>query len=297
MYLWPFARSVEAEVASVMCGYNKINGIWSCESDYALNKLLKGQLGFRGFVQSDWSATHSTVDSVKHGLDMTMPGDITFHSNDSYFGSNLTKAVKAGEIDESRVTDMVTRIAAAWYKVGQDENFPKVNFDSFRTTEGEHLDVQSNHKIDIRRMGAASTVLLKNQDNILPLRETSVRKVAIIGSDAGPNVDGINCEDHGCNKGTLAQGWGSGTAYFPYLITPGEGIRSRIGNNIDIVEYYKDDDYETASKIAADADVAIVFVNADSGEEFITVEGNKGDRNHLGLWNYGESLVSTRSIK
>ncbi|KAI9273721.1 glycoside hydrolase superfamily [Sporodiniella umbellata] len=286
IYLWPFSRSVEADVVSVMCGYNKLNGIYSCESDYALNKLLKGQMGFRGFVQSDWSATHSTATSVKNGLDMTMPGDITFHSNDSYFGSNLTKAVLSGEVDESRVTDMATRIAAAWYK-----NFPKTNFDSFRTTHGSHIDVQGDHKKEIRHMGAISTVLLKNNDKILPLRESSIRKIAIIGSDAGSNPDGINCEDHGCNKGTLAQGWGSGTAYFPYLITPSEGIKSRIGKNIDVVEYLKDDNYEAASKIAAEADIAIVFVNADSGEEFVTVEGHKGDRNHLGLWNHGESLI------
>jgi beta-glucosidase len=137
--LWPFARAVEAEVASVMCSYNKLNGIYTCESDYVINKLLKESLGFRGFVQSDWSATHSTADSANHGLDMTMPGkkkaniilcfltlkifllnvkgDITFHSNDSYFGTNLTNAVSSGLVNESRVTDMATRIVAAWYKV------------------------------------------------------------------------------------------------------------------------------------------------------------------------------------
>lgn len=57
-----------------MCAYNKINGVYACENDYTINKLLKGELGFRGYVQSDWSATHSTVDSANHGLDMTMPG-------------------------------------------------------------------------------------------------------------------------------------------------------------------------------------------------------------------------------
>jgi beta-glucosidase len=68
---------VEAGVTSVMCSYNKINGVYACESDYALNKLLKQELGFKGYVQSDWSATHSTVDSAVNGLDMTMPGKKT----------------------------------------------------------------------------------------------------------------------------------------------------------------------------------------------------------------------------
>ncbi|RCH90483.1 hypothetical protein CU097_010746 [Rhizopus azygosporus] len=286
VYLWPFARAVEAGVASVMCSYNKINGVYACESDYTINKLLKGELGFRGYVQSDWSATHSTVDSANHGLDMTMPGDISFHSGDSYFGANLTKAVRAGHVSEARITDMATRIVAAWYK-----NFPEVNFDSFRPKNGKHVNVQGDHKIAIRQMGAASTVLLKNKDNILPLREASIKKIAIIGSDAGPNPDELNCEDHGCNKGTLAQGWGSGTANYPYLITPSEGIRNRAGNNIEITEYLRDDNYDLASKVAASADIAIVFVNANSGEEFITVDGNKGDRNHLRLWNDGDGLI------
>lgn len=89
-------------------------------------------------------------------------------------------------------------------------------------------------------MGAASTVLLKNIENILPLDESHIKKLAIIGSDAGPNSKlvlpasnkntsikltsriydrELNCELHACHDGTLAQGWGSGTANYPYLIT------------------------------------------------------------------------------
>jgi beta-glucosidase len=75
IYLWPFARAIEAGVGSVMCGYNLVNEIFACENDYLLNTILKGELGFNGFVQSDWSATMSTVDSANHGLDMTMPGN------------------------------------------------------------------------------------------------------------------------------------------------------------------------------------------------------------------------------
>jgi beta-glucosidase len=64
-----------------------------------------------------------------------------------------------------------------------------------------------------------------------------------------------------------------------------------------ILEHLKDVDYPEAAKIAAQADVAIVFVNANSGEEFITVEGHKGDRNHLQLWNNGDELVKTYTNK
>ncbi|KAI7873124.1 glycoside hydrolase superfamily [Mucor mucedo] len=286
VYLWPFKQAVDAGVASVMCAYNKINGVYACESDYAINKLLKDQLGFKGFVQSDWSATHSTVDSANHGLDMTMPGDISFNSGDSYFGRNLTNAVRSGQVNEDRVTDMAMRIVAAWYK-----SFPAVNIDSFRPNLDQHINVQGDHKDLIRQMGAASTVLLKNEDNILPLRTSGIKKLAVIGSDAGPNPHGLNCEDHGCNAGSLAQGWGSGTARYPYLITPIDGIRNRAGNAMDITEHLRDNDFHIAAELASQANVAIVFVNSDSGEEFITVEGHVGDRNNLELWHDGDALI------
>lgn len=74
IYLWPFARSIEAGVVSVMCSYNRFNGTYACENNHTMNKILKEELGFKGFVMSDWYATHSTANSANHGLDMTMPG-------------------------------------------------------------------------------------------------------------------------------------------------------------------------------------------------------------------------------
>ncbi|KAI8381025.1 glycoside hydrolase superfamily [Radiomyces spectabilis] len=291
IYLWPFARSVEAGVASVMCSYNKVNGVYACESEYVLNQLLKGELGFKGFVQSDWSATHSTSPSVNGGLDMTMPGDVKFGSGTSYFGSTLVDAVRRGEVTEARVTDMATRIVAAWYKLGQDQNFPPVNFDSFHPDRGQHIDVQDNHKELIREMGAASTVLLRNKNNILPLQPSKLRRLAVIGEDADMNPSDLNsCPDHGCDKGTLAQGWGSGTAEFPYLITPLQGLQDALPDSVTI-DASADNDIGKATQTAKGADIAIVFANSDSGEEYITVEGNKGDRNDISLWHNGDSLV------
>lgn len=74
LYLWPFSEAVKANVASVMCSYNKFSGKWSCENEHVMNELLKGELGFKGYVLTDWNAQHSTVDSANTGLDMTMPG-------------------------------------------------------------------------------------------------------------------------------------------------------------------------------------------------------------------------------
>ncbi|CEG66924.1 hypothetical protein RMATCC62417_03418 [Rhizopus microsporus] len=290
IYLWPFARAIEAGVASIMCSYNQANGTFACENDYLLNTVLKGELGFKGFVQSDWSATMSTVNSANHGLDMTMPGDVTMGSNDSYFGKNLTDAVHAKKVSESRVTDMATRIVAAWYKLGQDKNFPKTTLDSFHLEKAPYVNVQSDHYKLVRSMGAASTVLLKN-NGILPLSK-SVKKVAFVGSDAAVNPDGINaCDDHGCDKGTLAQGWGSGTAFFPYLVDPITGLTSALGKGVKYTKSLDDWNLDAAADAAKDADVAFVFSNANSGEEYIVVDGNVGDRNNLSLWNNGDNLI------
>ncbi|PHZ09656.1 glycoside hydrolase family 3 protein [Rhizopus microsporus ATCC 52813] len=290
IYLWPFARAIEAGVGSVMCSYNQINGIFACENDYLLNTVLKGELGFKGFVQSDWSATMSTVDSANHGLDMTMPGDITMGSSGSYFGKNLTDAVRAKKVPESRVTDMATRIVAAWYKLGQDKGFPETTLDSFHLDKAPYVNVQSDHYKLVRTMGAASTVLLKN-NGILPLSK-SIKNVAFVGSDAAVNPDGINaCDDHSCNKGTLAQGWGSGTAFFPYLIDPISGLRNALGEDVKFTKSLDDWNLDAAAAAAKVADVAFVFSSADSGEEYKVVDGNVGDRNNLSLWNNGDNLI------
>lgn len=74
LYLWPFADAVKANVASVMCAYNKVNGSWACENDKIMNGLLKQELNFQGYVMSDWNAQHTTQGSANGGMDMTMPG-------------------------------------------------------------------------------------------------------------------------------------------------------------------------------------------------------------------------------
>ncbi|KAI9487117.1 MAG: glycoside hydrolase superfamily [Benjaminiella poitrasii] len=292
VYVWPFARAVEAGVASIMCSYNKLNGTYACEDDYTLNTVLKGELGFKGFVQSDWAATMSTVPSANAGLDMTMPGDVTFQSGDSYFGQNLTDAVNNNEVDESRVTDMVLRIVASWYKMGQDTDFPKTTINAFHRDQAIFNNVQDDHGKLVREMGAASCVLLKNS-GVLPI-SNKVKSVALIGSDTRVNADGPNgCVDHGCNIGHLAQGWGSGTADYPYLIDPYTGISNALGKDVKVSSATDDYDLDAAAAAAKDADIAFVFSSADSGEGYIDVDGNVGDRKNLTLWHNGDNLIKT----
>ncbi|CAG7851315.1 Probable beta-glucosidase L; AltName: Full=Beta-D-glucoside glucohydrolase L; AltName: Full=Cellobiase L; AltName: Full=Gentiobiase L; Flags: Precursor [Serendipita indica DSM 11827] len=291
LYLHPFLRSVQAGVASVMCSYNLINDTYACENDVSLNKWLKKELNFEGYVMSDWDANHST-ESANHGLDMTMPGDIQSDGTDKYFGNRLVQAVKDGKVKRERLEDMATRIVAAWFALGQDKDYPEVNFDAF-TSWGKHIDVRDDHDKLIRTVGAASTVLLKNERSALPLIQPV--SMVLIGSDAGPPLKGPNFyQDRAGLDGVLIQGWGSGTCDAPYVISPLEAIQSRAKDDHTSLSWFLDDfDLENAAKAAKGKDVAMVFIAATAGEEYLVVDGNVGDRNNLTAWHGGDDLVRT----
>lgn len=150
IYSHPFLRGVAADAASVMAAYNLINGSWCSQNSKSLNGILKTDFGFQGYVMSDWQGTHSGVLAANNGLDMTMPGDILFNSGDSYFGHNLTTAVRNGSVSMERIDDMAERILAGWFLVGQDKDFPPVNFDSFRRLSelnNSHVDVRDDNDL------------------------------------------------------------------------------------------------------------------------------------------------------
>ncbi|KAI1206010.1 glycoside hydrolase family 3 protein [Annulohypoxylon truncatum] len=280
IYLWPFADAVHANVASVMCSYNKINGTWTCENPYALDTLLKKELGFQGYVMTDWNAQHSTAPAATSGLDMTMPGS-DFNGGSIYWGSKLSQAVSSGEVPQSRLDDMVRRILAAWYLLGQDSGYPATNLDA---------DVQGTHKTNIRATARDGTVLLKNEGNILPLKKPA--KLGLVGSAAVVNPQGMNaCTDQGCNTGALGMGWGSGTASYPYFVAPADAIKARAEADGTEISLSASDSTSSVSSTVDGADAAIVFITSDSGEGYITVEDNAGDRNNLDPWHNGNDLV------
>ncbi|KAJ5364161.1 beta-glucosidase A [Penicillium cataractarum] len=311
LYLWPFVDSVRAGVGSVMCSYNQINNSYGCSNSYTLNKLLKGELGFQGFVMSDWGAHHSGVGDALAGMDMSMPGDVVLGSPYSFWGTNLTVSVLNSTIPEWRLDDMAVRIMAAYYKVGRDRVRTPPNFSSWTRDEygfehyivsenyvklNQRVNVQRDHANVIRKIGSDSTVLLKNNGG-LPLTHQE-RLVAVLGEDAGSNAYGANgCSDRGCDNGTLAMGWGSGTANFPYLITPEQAIQNEVlnyGNGQTNVFAVTDNGaLDQMASVASTASVALVFVNADSGEGYINVDGNMGDRKNMTLWKNGEEVIKT----
>nr|ATQ35964.1 beta-glucosidase [Talaromyces piceae] len=290
LYLWPFADAVRANVASVMCSYNKVNGTYTCENPAVLNHTLKTELGFKGYIMSDWGAQHTTSGSANAGLDMTMPGsDLSNPPGNVLWGQKLADAISNGEVEQSRLDDMVTRILAAWYLVGQDQGYPSVQFNSWNGGQTS-ANVTGDHATVVRNVARDSIVLLKNDNNTLPLSKPN--SLAIIGSDAAVNPDGPNaCSDRGCDTGTLAMGWGSGTCEFPYLVGPLEAIKNQANADGTTITSSTTDSTSDGASAAQNADVAIVFINSDSGEGYINVEGSSGDRLNLDPWHSGNELV------
>ncbi|ODH45423.1 hypothetical protein ACO22_00148 [Paracoccidioides brasiliensis] len=327
VYVWPFAESVRAGAASVMCAYQMVNNSYSCQNSLLLNGILKDELGFQGFVQSDWLAQRSGVASALAGLDVSMPGDgLAWKDGISLWGSRLTQAVLNTSVPIDRLNDMTTRVVAAWYQLKQD-SWPKPppegdggpNFSSwtkegigrlhegspdddakgvvnkFINAQGEGKDA---HGPLAREIAAEGTILLKNENGFLPLSRDGPQlsdgkyRVGVYGEDAGAG-DGPNaCQDRGCNQGTLASGWGSGAVDFPYLITPWKALSSAFNKQSVTVSGYL-----TNSKVPYenmhDKDLCLVFANAASGEGFRSWEDIRGDRNNLFLQKNTDDLVST----
>jgi beta-glucosidase len=324
VFIWPFAESIRANVASVMCSYQMVNNSYACGNSKLLNGILKDELGFQGFVQSDWLAQRSGVTSALAGLDMSMPGDgLHWADGESLWGKQLTIAVLNETLPLERLNDMVTRIVAAWYQLRQDA-WPQPpplgdggpNFSSWTGEEYGHLyegsgddatglvnhfvDVQGKgkqaHSIVARQVAAEGTVLVKNVDNILPLPRGGLDigrkyRVGIYGEDAGPGQGPNACPNRGCNQGTLASGWGSGAVDFPYLVNPWEALGSAWdSDDVETADYLTNDVEE---RDLVDKDLCIVFANADAGEGFQSSDGIYGDRNDLFLQKGGDRLVQT----
>jgi len=285
VYMEPFYRAVkDASVTSVMAAYNAVNGTYSVQNKKLLTDYLKGKLGFQGFIMSDWWAIYDVEKSFGGGLDMNMPGGKYWgpdYVGDSFWGEHIQECIDNGTFTQERLDDAVLRIIRSMYKSGQMEKYPDVD-----------LYVETNSEANAalnRKVGADSNVLLKNADKILPIKkDQKIKKIAVIGKDAMPSNF---CDDMKCADGTLPLGWGSGTTDFKYIVDPLSAITKRAKKEGIEVVSSGEDDAKAGAKAAKDADLAIVFIQADSGEEYIVVEGNKGDRLNLDAWHNGNELV------
>ena len=315
IYFEPFYRSInDAEVGSIMSAYSSLNGTFCVRNKRILQNILKDKYGYKGFVMSDWWAIKDdSPDNFNSGCDMNMPGgkyegadwygrDQSFWTN---FGSLLGK-----EITYERLDDAVERILAPMYKLDQfssDVKYPEI--DLMKNT------ITDETKRINREAATQSTVLLKNDDNILPIKNMAGKTIAIIGNDAldSPCIRDSDCscksKDNEIYRGHIALGYGSGTTYFKYLINPLDAITERAekegikiissgeiteevvevdGKNITVGK----EDIQKARDAAKLADLCIVFINADLGEQYITLEKSIGDRHDLDAWHSGNDLVN-----
>ena len=166
IYLPAFKAAVqEAGVWTVMSAYNKLNGYYCSENEHLLKDILKGEWGFKGFVVSDWGATHSTIESAVAGLDLEMPFG-------SYFNEELVKAVRGGKVAEQEIDDKVRRLLKAMYWA-----------DLFTGSEPPDLQqVMEQNRSLVLEAARKSIVLLKNDRNLLPLKKGGT--LAVIGPNA-----------------------------------------------------------------------------------------------------------------
>jgi beta-glucosidase len=199
-----------------------------------LSDLLKKQLGFDGWVMSDWGATHSTVDSANHGLDQQMP-------DGEYYSASLQEAVQNGDVSVATIDEHVKRILVPMFRQGL---FDKRQPGSWKTNARS-----PEHDAFSRQVAEQGTVLLKNDGDILPLLDRSSIAVIGIPGDLKPKVEGE----------------GSSWVEAPYAISPLAGIRKRAKTGLDV--FYADGtDLTKAADTARKADVTIVFASTDETE-------------------------------
>lgn len=291
LYLWPFQEAVFAGSGNIMCSYNRINNSYACQNSKTLNGILKTEIGFQGFVVSDWGAQHAGVASAVSGLDMAMP-------NTLFWGHNLNEAVTNGSLPESRLDDMVTRIIAAWYQMGQDSpDYPSPGV-------GMPADILAPHQIVNARNPASKPtlfqgaveghVLVKNINNSLPLKQPQM--LSIFGYDAmAPSTydpsgnlnlwaigeetvapESLICAlttGSGCPPilayagATLWSGGGSGATTPPYVDAPFDALLQYSIKN-DIALFWDFTTTGSTSAVDTATDACLVFINAFATEQF-----------------------------
>jgi beta-glucosidase len=205
IYLAPFQTAIqEAKPWAVMASYNKVNGTFASENPLTLTEILKEEWGFDGVVMSDWFGTQSTVPSVNAGLDLEMPGPAAWR------GAKLLQAVERGEVSEAAIDESVRRLLRLIERTGSFEHPDE---------KPEQAINRPEHQAVAREAAAEGIVLLRNEDNVLPLQLDSLTSLALIGPNA---------------KTARIMAGGSAQVNAHYAITPFEAVVKRAGEGVRI---------------------------------------------------------------
>jgi beta-glucosidase len=297
LYYPPFETAVRSGVGAFMCSYNRVNGSQACGNEETLQRDLREMMGFKGFVMSDWMATHSPKD-ILHGLSQEMNvGPPAF----------LNQA-KLSEFGNQRLTQATSEILTSIYRLGIDrEKAPcenkqpctEVRYSNARTAE---------HTALAREAATASVVLLKNLKDALPLRAGPKKRVAVVGLPASAkrgeassrcpfpadmDVVGLDPkkpqEYFMCQKKVLADyygGGGSGSLFGPDPVTPLEAVRERAKKaGIEVVSYTTQEEMGMLKdSVIHGVDSVLIFAATTSTESL--------DRENLHLDDDADKLIS-----
>lgn len=259
IYLAAFETVVKkAQPWTIMCSYNRINGVYSCENDWLLNKVLRDEWGFEGLVMTDWGAMDERVPSLKAGLDLEMPD---CHGETDKL---IVKAVQSGELEEPVLDTAVERILTMVdkYLTARKGIDPASMVHPLPSSVERGYDVAAHHAL-ARTTAEQSAVLLKNED-ILPLQKD--KKIAFIGEFA---------------KVPRIQGGGSShinnTSVESALDAAGDSVSYAQGFHID-EETTDETLLQEAITLAKESDVAIIFAGLPD-----SFESEGFDRTHLNM--------------
>lgn len=199
LYLAPFEAIVKnARPWGIMAAYNQVNGVTMTEHRYLQNEVLRGEWGFDGFIVSDWMAARSTTGGIEGGLDVAMPGPATV------YGDALAGAVRSGEADEAAVDDAVRNVLRLAARVGILAGAPPVVTEPPEAVDGQAL---------AREVARRAFVLVRNENRILPIDASKLRKLALIGAAA---------------RDARVLGGGSATVFPERVVAPLDGLAAAL---------------------------------------------------------------------
>jgi beta-glucosidase len=254
IYLAGFERAVtQARPWTVMCAYNKVNGVYASQNAWLLTTVLRDEWGFDGLVVSDWGAVHDRVAALAAGLDLEMPPNLGVSD------AAILTAVRSSQLEEGALDAAVARVLRL------------VDRATATTEPPAEVDLDAHHAL-ARAAATECAVLLKNEDRLLPLRPAAGDTVAVIGEFArtpryqGAGSSQVNPTRVDVTLDELRAG-----------VPDGVEVAFAVGYGLDTTDH----DYELAAEavaLASRAEVVVAFLGlpaADESEGF--------DRSHMDL--------------
>ena len=279
IYLPPFKATVEAGVGTLMCSFNEISGMPSSANHKLLTNILRGEWKFNGFVVSDWNSIgelipHGVAADLKDAATLGIKAGVDMDMESDAYHSHLMAAVKEGRVSEEELNEAVRRVLSAKFRLGLFEN-PYKTCD----VEREKLDIlKPEHRELARTIAQRSIVLLKNENNLLPLKK-NLKTLAVVGPLAA-------------DKASPLGPWaarGNPNDVVPVL----DAIIAKLGSTTKVlsargceIDKQTTDEFTEAVNVARQADVIVAIIG-----EARYMSGEAGSRSSIGLPGNQEDLV------